>query len=443
MPALVLSAVQTALDVSRLAEIADRMRCLMLRNIATDGYRFSNPYQADMRSAPGCIIASPSYPEATPGTNQDYVHNWTRDAALTAMELEAQRAASGEFARDYVTFAALCLAAAKAADQFDYACFNVDGSVRRIPTWSRQSDGPALQTLALIALWRHFDADDDPIGKVASGLVAENVEYLLRVYGDETVTLWEEGWHKGHSFFARAVQLGCFRAIADNTIGIARPDGLNAAIGDLEDALKRHWNGQLYTSLESPASGFDPNIDIVLASLYGAVPTTDPRLLATAARLRTLWADPGSDRFYPINGDDRGRGIGPLLGRYADDDYDGDGNHTGECHPWALSTCAFAELCYRVAADVAEKRAPTGDPDARPFFAQVCRPGADAQDDKVAQLRDAGDAMLEAVVFHSDHLELGEQFDAWTGYGRSVRNLTWSYSAFLSAVRARAAIREV
>ena len=45
--------------------------------------------------------------------------------------------------------------------------------------------------------------------------------------------------------------------------------------------------------------------------------------------------------------------------------------------------------------------------------------------------------MLRAVVAHSDHLELSEQLDGVTGYERSVRDLTWSYAAFLSAVRAR------
>jgi glucoamylase len=45
--------------------------------------------------------------------------------------------------------------------------------------------------------------------------------------------------------------------------------------------------------------------------------------------------------------------------------------------------------------------------------------------------------MLSAVIYHSDHLQLSEQFDGITGYEKSVRNLTWSYAAFLSAVRAR------
>jgi glucoamylase len=48
--------------------------------------------------------------------------------------------------------------------------------------------------------------------------------------------------------------------------------------------------------------------------------------------------------------------------------------------------------------------------------------------------------MLQAVVFHSDHLELSEQFDATSGYERSVSNQSWSYASFLSAVRASNAI---
>ena len=164
-----------------------------------------------------------------------------------------------------------------------------------------------------------------------------------------------------------------------------------------------------------------------------------PATARHAAQLRAQWADPGSDRFYAINGDDAKRGLGPLLGRYRDDRYDGDVrdelNEIG--HPWALSTCAFAELYYRVAADVTRDAAPRGDALAAPFFAQAGVAPEMAPEAAVAALRDAGDRMLRAVVFHSDDLELGEQFDAVTGYVKSVRNLTWSYSSFLSAVRAR------
>ena len=52
-------------------------------------------------------------------------------------------------------------------------------------------------------------------------------------------------------------------------------------------------------------------------------------------------------------------------------------------------------------------------------------------------LQAAGDQMLQSVMFHSDRFELSEQFDAYTGYEKSVSNLSWSYASFLSAVRAR------
>jgi glucoamylase len=48
-----------------------------------------------------------------------------------------------------------------------------------------------------------------------------------------------------------------------------------------------------------------------------------------------------------------------------------------------------------------------------------------------------GDRMLRAVVFHSDHLELSEQFDQRSGFEKSVSDLTWSYAAYSSAVRSR------
>ena len=44
--------------------------------------------------------------------------------------------------------------------------------------------------------------------------------------------------------------------------------------------------------------------------------------------------------------------------------------------------------------------------------------------------------MLQAVIFHSDNLELSEQFDATTGCEKSVRNLSGSYASFLSAAHA-------
>jgi glucoamylase len=128
-----------------------------------------------------------------------------------------------------------------------------------------------------------------------------------------------------------------------------------------------------------------------------------------------------------------------MFGRYPGDVYDGDAAHPVlGGHPWALSTCNVAELHYRLAAEIASRGSVPMDELSAPFFAQSGITPSTEPPAAAAALTATGDAMVRAVVYHSDHLELSEQFDGTTGYERSVRNLTWSYAAYLSAMRARA-----
>jgi glucoamylase len=437
----VLSLTQTSLPA-----VAQHMFALMLRNVTTDGYVLDDP--SGVSSKPGCIIAAPSFPRNTPRVDQDYVFNWVRDAAITAIEIATAEAPPGypggvQTLKDYVTFAQICQQNAQPTK--GHGVFTVDGQPR---PWTEQSDGPALQTIAMLAAWDKLDA---PTQAIASSVIGTNLAYLLAEYKNPTTNLWEE--HYGLSFFARSVQLRCFQEILANGIGILVPAGTAEAIAWLQDALARHWNGSYYVTMLAPpapgnaqasalpnSAGYDPNIDIVCASLYGAVPATDTKLLATAARLRDQWANPDSPQVYPINLGDQARGIGPLLGRYPGDTYDGDmADQSAGRHPWALCTCNLAELYFRVASAVAATGQLPLDDQSRPFFSQIGVDATTAMADARAALADAGTRMLRAVVFHSDHLELSEQFDGVGGYEKSVTNLTWSYAAFLSAVRAMTA----
>ena len=144
-----------------------------------------------------------------------------------------------------------------------------------------------------------------------------------------------------------------------------------------------------------------------------------------------------SPYYYPINGADQPRGIGPLLGRYPGDTYDGDNDAPGIDHPWAVSTANFAELYYRLANVITTIGSVPFDDLSAGFFGQAGVQASATPADAAAALRASGDQMLRAIVFHSDHLELSEQFDATTGYEKSVANLSWSYASYLSAVRAR------
>ena len=409
---------------------------LMFRNVASDGLVFEDPVNAGIISSPGCVLASPSWENSATHVMQDYVYHWTRDAAIVALEL-AWAYANGNLPDtqpliDYVTFARTCQ---QSAGDFDRASFYINGTQR---PWTNQTDGPALQTLALLAMYRQLD---QPTQAVAVELIEANLNFLQGAYQGQTYNLWEEEY--GYSFFARSVQLRCFRAVAANRIGIAVPGWLPAALTWLTTALDSHWDGEYYQSvLPVPTDNrapYDPNVDIVQAAIYGAESVTDPRLLATAARLRAQWADPASAYFYPINGDDAARGIGPLLGRYPGDVYDGDTDEQVGDHPWALTTANFAELYYRLAAAVTSTATVPADPLSATFLEQVGVSASATPAVAAKALRAAGDAMLHAIVFHSDHLELSEQFDAVTGFEKSVSDLSWSYAAFLSAVRARSA----
>jgi glucoamylase len=425
---------QIAWTAAGLPKIAQHMFSLMLRNMASDGFLFTDPINPGSFSEPGCIIAAPSFPANTSGINQDYVYNWTRDSAIAATEIAASQmpTAPGTPVQplvDYVTFAQLCQN--NATPTLALASYFINGTSRQ---WTEQDDGPALQTLAILQVYSQLDP---PTQAIAKSVIANNLNYLVGAYQNQTTNLWEE--HFGFSFFARSVQLLCFQTIKANTIGIPVPAQTDAAIAFLQSALQQHWNGTYYVSVMPAPAGYDPNIDIVSACIYGAIPCTDTKLLATAAQLRQQWEDPNSPAYYPINGTDKNnQDIGPLLGRYPGDMYDGDTNDpiAGD-HPWALCTCNFAQLYYTLAQQISKSQVVPLDSLSAPFFSQIGVTSSTSTADAVTALQAAGDAMLASVIYHSDHLELSEQFDGVTGFEKSVRNLTWSYAAFLSAVRAR------
>ena len=89
MGTLQYSQVRPAIAQSDLTTIAPYMFWLMFRNIASDGFVFEDPVNTGVLSQPGCVLASPSWENTATNVSQDYVYNWTRDAAITAIELAA------------------------------------------------------------------------------------------------------------------------------------------------------------------------------------------------------------------------------------------------------------------------------------------------------------------------------------------------------------------
>src|ERR1700742_5119530 len=104
--------VRPAVAQANLSTVAKYMFWLMFRNVASDGLVFDDPVNAGIVSAPGCVLASPSWDLAATHVTQDYVYHWTRDAAIVALELAWSYSAgtlpSNQPLTDYVTFSRTC-----------------------------------------------------------------------------------------------------------------------------------------------------------------------------------------------------------------------------------------------------------------------------------------------------------------------------------------------
>jgi glucoamylase len=112
---------------SDLVAIGQYLLPLMLRNMSSDGFVFTDPADAGWFSAPGCIIASPSFERDLTSVRQNYVFNWTRDAAVTAIEIAAAQQPVGDSGGsgplgDYVAFASRCQTNAPTLAR---ACFTI------------------------------------------------------------------------------------------------------------------------------------------------------------------------------------------------------------------------------------------------------------------------------------------------------------------------------
>jgi glucoamylase len=402
-----------------LTKMANYFFPLLLRNIATEGYPFvaptvfpgdrpdgqPQPPPEETVSQPGCILASPTYHENLPSVKQNYVYNWVRDAAIVAIELAAPdlpaNADVSEMVDDYVTFAERCQSARP--DELWRAKYTIAGGL--VEGWPAQNDGPALQTLALLSL---FPKLSPSVQGTARNLIAANTRFIVDQHKNPNVNLWEEVY--GQSFFTRSVQLRCLQELSKGDKGASLPDGIDDAAGWLTNALSQHEDNGRYVSIldaSNPRADYDPNSDIVLAALYGAVSVTDPVLLNTASAMLAQYTD--SQSGYPINQDDAQRGIGPLLGRYPGDYYDGThvlstdyGATRG--HPWAVCTSSYAELYYRVTSVILSENRVLDDPRAADFLAQAETGSQEAPASAAAALYRSGDRMLQAIVYHSDNL---------------------------------------
>lgn len=457
----------------------------LLANVAPGG-------QHTPGAAPGTVIASPSK------EHPDYYYQWIRDAAISMGTLVDQyvinstlnhSASIVRILEDYASFSYQIQRTSNPSGSFQDNLsglgepkFHIDGSPFT-GNWGRpQRDGPALRAITLMNYLRAYNEShpdlwseryrtaSNPFADLYSASMPVNstikadLEYVSHYWQESGFDLWEEV--NGLHFFTAIVQ---WRALTDGAELAGRMGDHGAArwyraqAGDMRTFLLSFWNeekGHLIETLDSDRSGLD--CGILVGSLLAShddemdtpfAPYSDELLVTLLHLVRD------NRNRYPINAapaSSEGDVLaGTGIGRYPEDVYDGYGTSIG--NPWFLCTSSVAEILYRTATHLNKTSALTVTARGSPFWealiqspagrfkecantTQGCQftPAHDIFHTAIDALRAKGDSFLAVVRRHADaEGSLSEQFDRYSGYQRGAVDLTWSYSAFLQAMKAR------
>ena len=368
--------------------------------------------------------------------------------------------------------------------------FEIDGTPFT-GSWGRpQRDGPALRALTLIhylreynashpTLWTSSQADDffAPFYEAImppTSVIKADLEYVSHYWNQSGFDLWEEV--EGLHFFtlmvsARSLREGSQIARAFGDLGAA--DWYTLQAGYIENLLLKFWykeKGHLVETLWSKRSGLD--CGLLLGSLHAlpadgsdddAVypPWSDEILVSLLALTRDqrdrfpINNSPWSSAKDDIDTDEEQPFEGTGLGRYPEDTYNGYSTvHQG--NPWFLCTSSAAEVLYRTASHISSTSNLTISPTSLSFFTSLLAsssldinegtygPSDALYHSVVERLAAVGDQFLGVIRRHVNaEGSMSEQFDRETGFMTGARDLTWSYGAFLQAMRARKVMRSL
>ena len=400
------------------------------------------------------IVASPST------QSPDYFYHWVRDSSITLSVLQEWIHDDTEKLDLLDRFAKLTVFHQTQAIQFGETGlgepkFYTGGRVYDL-LWGRpQNDGPALRFLT----FAKYLKVNQRIGNQTdwwyvstlppTSPLKRDVEYIAHHWRDSCFDLWEEV--KATHFYSRMVMYSSLQA---GVFVAQRYKDYGAATFYQTQAEKIKWEMELFWNpSQSIISSFidqDDSISlricrldiaVILACLHTLdfpVPgyqCTDDKILITAAKLFYHFKTE-----YPINWGH----VYPLLGRYPGDLYDGTGTSVG--NPWILSTFAFAELCFIVAGSIQSlEKEYFVTPRQLAFFDAVVPNIIEKTGhlDETARLKlvealvIASHGLLDRVAVYTPNASFSEQLDRDSGEKRGARDLTWSYSSFLSAIFAK------
>lgn len=396
----------------------------MLENIVREDNKtkFSHP-----NAYPGAIQASPT---GHPDTSEDYDNDWVRDSALTIIEIQALMDDGyivdnyHEIISNYVSFVEKVQLFCKENNvELGWAKWSLNAE--KVPDWNVQNDGPALRIIAIIGFLDELDNDRK---EAAMNCIKTDAEYLCEVFQSKHKNIWED--NDGYHFFGRLAILKAFSFLKEKGIKLNNYDEktLENNIKKLGKEIPGHWKeaGYYCSDIDGAGNGHDKNMSVVLGMLYAggennSFHLTSEKGMKTIKKIYDIY----NGDIFNINDKDEKDGVGPNIGRYTTDNYDGDQKEPNYGHPWFLCTNAMA-TCFFLIANSAKKDK-TVLKNAKSIFG--------TGNNTVQWLIETGDKMVGAVKKHWDNGHMSEQYHRDTGFMTIIKELTWSYSSFLMAGR--------
>ncbi|KAI5306530.1 hypothetical protein KEM56_000427 [Ascosphaera pollenicola] len=402
----------------------------ILNNIGSGGSKVDG-------ASTGIVVASPSK------SDPDYFYTWTRDAAMVMKAIVDEYIAGNDdlqpIIHNYISAQAKVQVITNPSGDLESgglgeAKFNVNETAFT-GSWGRpQRDGPALRaiTLATYAEWLIDNGHASTAKSIVWPIMLNDLSYVGQYWNATGFDLWEEV--KGSSFFTTAVQ---HRALVQGN-SIAKSLGVSCHACTTQAPqvlclLQSYWTGSYIDSnLGSGRSGKDANSILGSIELFNPAATQcddttfQPCSAKALANLKVV-VDSFRD-LYEVNRETpKNRPV--AIGRYPEDVYYG-GN------PWYLTTYAAAEQLYDAIYQWKKIGKIDVDDVSYEFFKDI-----DSYISKklYASGTEEFDKILNTVKSYADGF-FDVTFSKDDGHQLSAEDLTWSYTAFLTAANRRRAI---
>ena len=309
--------------------------------------------------------------------------------------------------------------------------------------WCRpQTDAPGLRATTLSMYGQVLlenGQEEYAKGKIFNS-IKHDLEWVMNNWSQDSCDLWEEVRNNDFFWGRYTMRKGLLEsAIFMDKIG--QSDLANQyrnKAKEIEGTLDGHWNGKFI--YESRNREKDSAVISALVEGYADddfLSPLDPKIAGTLKVLNSLFC-----KTYSINiADSTNEVPGVLHGRYEGDGYAG-GN------PWVLTTANVAKIYYKGAAYLGQMAKQNKQLTFEQYNSWVDSLGMPQLKETflgnkelalATSLTQAGDSVLQRIYYHvkGDDCHLNEQIDRNSGKQTAARDLTWSYSSVLVALKYR------